>query len=161
VTVFVEVDGATELRDTLRRFTNRPGAVFTKAYRQVAKMVETDARGSLDAIPAPSAGIDGLTSGIEAAARQSYAALTIRSTDTTPTIAAVLGANVHSVFGRKFPISEMDGDRPWLEHLGASWQPEDLYGVGDVLKSKTVDDVVDVFWEAFMEAITGLGGQVS
>lgn len=157
----VEVHGADELRDTLKRFTSRPGAVFTKAYRQVAKMAETDARAALDRAGAASADMKGLEAGIKGTARQEYAALSIKSTSDRPTIAAVLGADIHNVWGRKYPIAVLHGDKPWLPHLGNGWQPEDLYGVGPVLASKTVDDIVDVFWEAFVEALAGIGGQVS
>jgi hypothetical protein len=159
VSFLLEVEGLDELRQQWRTIEPRVGSAFSKAYRQVAKAAEPEARRNLASIGAPSADMRNLDKGIKATARETYAALNVRSTPDRPTIAAVLGANIQTVFGRKYPM-EVLKKRPWLPWLGAGWQPEDLYGIGPALMSKTLDEVVDIFWEAFSEAL-GTFGEVS
>lgn len=148
----LEIDNLDEVRDILWDIDPRLNRTMTAAFRGVAQVAKDDSQRALSSVKSEL----NLQRGVGSTARQTYAALKIRSTSDRPTIAAVLGANIHPVYGRNYPARVLQGKRPWMQHLGASWQPEDLYVIGPVLTGRTMDEVVDIFWEAWTEALDGL-----
>ena len=79
--------------------------------------------------------------------------MAIRSTGNRPTIAAVLGANIHPVYGRKYPMSVLSR-RVWRPHLGNAWKPEQLYGIGSVFRD-VPNEVAELWFDAVTEAMEG------
>lgn len=140
------IEGIDDLRRTLRGIDRNLGRAIGQANKKVASVYVDRARPK---IPNGQASRTGLEKGISARARQSDIALAIRSTARRPTIAAVLGANVQPVFGRKYPQAVLR--RPvWEPWLGNSWKPQQLYGIGRVF-----DDIPNEAEDLWFAAVQG------
>lgn len=144
------IDGLDELRQVLRRVDRNLGREFGQANKRVASVYVNKAKPK---VPSRVAGGRGLEKGVTARARQRDIAMAIRSTGRRPTIAAVLGANVHPVFGRRYPMSVLS--RPvWQPHLGNRWKPEQLYGIGPVFDG-VPNEVAELWFDAVRDAMEG------
>lgn len=94
----------------------------------------------------PSPGGSKAVSGIRGNATQKAARITLLGSN--PTIRAnVFGTLSHTVFGRTIP-----GSGPWKPWLGKTWQPEDLYGLGPVIKDTADGFALDEYADAISDA---------
>lgn len=145
------LEGLDELRAVLRRVDRNLGRTLGQANKKAATVYADRSKAKL---PMDRASRRGLEKGIVARSAQRDIRMAIRSTRTRPTIAAVLGANVHTVFGRKYPMDVLRGERIWQEHLGNRWQPEQLYGIGPVFQD-VPREVAELWFDAVREALEG------
>lgn len=142
--------GLEDLQRTLRRADPNMARELGRANKDVASIYVSEAQPKM---PRARAASRDLPRGISARARQKDITLAVRSTKTRPSVAAVLGANTHPVFGRRFPVSRLS--RPvWERHLGDGWRPEQLYGIGEVFEG-VPDKVADQWIDAFERAAEG------
>jgi len=85
-------------------------------------------------------------SGIRGNASQKAARITLLGSN--PTIRAnVFGTLSHNVYGRR-----RGGRGPWQPWLGKTWQLEDLYGLGPVIKDTADNFALDEYMDAIHEA---------
>lgn len=139
------IEGIDDLRRALRGIDRGLGRAIGQANKRVASVYVDRARPK---IPTNQASRTGLEKGISARARQKDIALAIRSTARRPTIAAVLGSNVHPVYGRNYPQAVFRR-RVWQPWLGNNWRPQDLYGIGPVFRD--VPNEAEDLWFAAVE----------
>jgi hypothetical protein len=86
-------------------------------------------------------------SGIRGNASQKAARITLLGSN--PTIrASVFGTLSHKVWGRN-----VSGRGPWQPWLGNTWQPEQLYGLGPVIKEAADGFALDEYADAIMDAL--------
>jgi hypothetical protein len=145
------IEGLDELRAVLRRVDRNLGRTLGQANKRAATVYADRAKVK---IPNDRASGRGLEKGIVARAAQRDIRMAIRSTGSRPTIAAVLGANVHPVFGRRYPMRAMSGTRPWKPHLGSGWKPEQLYGIGPVFDD-VPNEVAELWFDAVRDSLEG------
>ena len=144
------IEGLDELRSVLRRVDRNLGRTLGQANKAAASVYANKAKPK---VPSQIAGRRGLEKGVTARARQRDIAIAIRSTSRRPTIAAVLGANIHPVFGRNYPTAVLR--RPvWQRHLGNAWRPEQLYGIGSIFRD-VPNEVAELWFDAVEEAMEG------
>lgn len=146
----VYIEGLDEFRRVLRNAGKLHARELGIANKKVAGVYVDKAKPK---VPRQRAGHLNLAEGIKAAARQRDITMRLRSTIDRPLVAAVLGADTHPVFGRRLPMEALKR-RVWQPHLGNSWSPQDLYGIGDVFDD-IPDEVAELWFEAIERAADG------
>jgi len=145
VTASVEFENMKEFRAVLRGLDPAGARLLGRAYKQAAQPVQRAAQAK---VPNRVASRRNLDKGVRVSGSQTGGSVVIKSTPKRPTIAAVLGANVHPVFGRRYPRRVLGSGFPWRRHLGKSWRPEQLYGVGPVFENVAPQEIFDEFVRA-------------
>lgn len=153
----VEIEGLDEFRRDLRRVNPALGKAIQRAHKTISTKVANEVRPAVQRLPSP--GGTRAVRGITPRATQKHAQIAFsRAQARKPLWANILGAYVHPVFGRRFPVKKMKR-RIWQPHLGSHWQPEQLYGAGPVLKHArdtfAADEYLDAFTDALREAFPG------
>lgn len=138
------VKGLDDFRRDLRRVDKNLPKALQKAHKKVAEQVAEKAKPAVKGLPSPGGGR--AVSGIRGNATQKAARITLLGSN--PTIRAnVFGTLSHKVWGRN-----VTGSGPWQPWLGNTWQPEDLYGIGPVIKDTADNFALDEYADAIMEA---------
>lgn len=142
------VKGLDDFRRDLRRVDKRLPTALQKAHKKVAQRVAEKGKPAVKNLSSP--GGSKAMSGIRGNATQKAARITLLGSN--PTIRAnVFGTLSHTVFGRSVP-----GRGPWKPWIGNKWQPEDLYGIGPVIKDVAdnfaLDEYADEIHDAFKVA---------
>ena len=148
------IHGLDELRRILRQGGKALPRTLGKAAKAVSLAVVEKAKPKVSSAGAPSARMASLPKGLSARGTQRFAAVSIRSTKSRPTLAAVMGVKSHPVFGRHRPLSSLS-HKPWNPWLGTTWKPEDLYGIGPAF-DMSQEDMQELWFQGFMEALHGL-----
>lgn len=150
----IQIEGLDQLRRSLRGAPPELRRLLGRAMKTAASVYSEDAKRSVSSAPGPGPKRSSTKRLIGASGTQKGAAVKFRSTNRGSAIAAVLGANVHPVFGRRRLQSTFR--RPvWpYPHLGSGWKPEDLYGVGPVFRL-VPEKVFDELTAAYVEAVDG------
>lgn len=147
----VRVDGLDEFRRDLGRVSPQLKRTLQVANKAIAKRAVDRVRPAVASLPSP--GGNRAAKGITARGTQKHAVVAFsRARSRQPLTATILGAHVHPVFGRPYPVAKMRR-RLWQPHLGARWSPEDLYGAGPVLVKIADEFSVDEYLEAFLDAL--------
>lgn len=140
----VRVKGLDEFRRELRKVDKRFGKAFGKANKAVGEKVVSKGQPAVRALSSPGGAVS--VSGIKSSAKQSKAV--IRLTNRNALFANVFGTLSHQVFGRT-----VSGSGPFKPWIGTSWQPEDLYGIGPVIRDVADDFALDEYMDAVMDAL--------
>lgn len=147
----VEVHGLDELRKSLRRITPALSKQLQVANKTISTKLVPKLQGAVRSLPSPGGFRTG--GGIRPRATQKSATIAfLGSQATKPLQASVLGSNVHPIFGRLVPASSMSR-RLWRPHLGNSWTPEQLYGVGPIFRTTAEQFAPDEYLDAVIDAI--------
>ena len=141
----VRIKGLDEFRRELKRVDKRMGKAFGQANKKIGEKVVAQGGPAIRGLSSP--GGSRAQSGLKASARQNAAV--VQLVGSNPTIRAnVFGTLSHQVFGRNIP-----GSGPWKPWIGNSWTPEDLYGIGPVIRDVADDFALDEYLDAVMDAI--------
>lgn len=141
----IVVKGLDDFRRDLARVDKRLPKAIQAAHKKVAQRVSEKAKPAVQALSSP--GGAKAMAGIRGNATQKAARITLLGSN--PTIrASVFGTLSHKVWGRN-----VSGSKPWLPWIGKSWQPEQLYGIGPVIKDTAdgfaLDEYADAIHDAF------------
>lgn len=144
----IVVKGLDDFRRDLRRVDKRLPKAIQVAHKKVAQRVADKAKPAVQGLPSP--GGSKAMSGIRGNATQKAARITLLGSN--PTIRAnVFGTLSHKVWGRN-----VSGSGPWKPWIGSTWQPEDLYGIGPVIRDTAdnfaLDEYADEIHDAFAVA---------
>lgn len=127
------------------------GKALQLAHKSISTKVADDVRPAVQGLSTP--GGTRAAKGITPRATQRSAAIAFsRAKARQPLWASILGANVHPVFGRPFPVSKMKR-RLWRPHLGARWKPAQLYGAGPVIERATQTYAADEYLDAVVDGL--------
>lgn len=140
----VRIRGLDEFRRELRRADKRMGKAFGKANKKVSERVVAKGRPAVRGLSSPGGGVS--VGGIRPSAKQSKAV--IRLTNQNALFANVFGTLSHQVFGRT-----VSGSGPFLPWIGNTWKPEDLHGIGPVIKDVADDFALDEYLDAVLDAL--------
>ncbi len=141
----IRVRGLDEFRRELRRVDKRMGKAFGKANKKVGDRIVRKGAPAIRQLSSPGGTV--AMSGLRSSAKQNKAV--VRMLGSNPTIRAnVFGTKSHMVWGRR-----ISGSGPWKPWIGRSWQPEDLYGLGPVLKSAADKFILDEYLGAVLDAL--------
>ncbi len=141
----VVVEGLDEFRRELRRVDKRAGKAFQKVNKKVSERVVSKGKPAVRGLSSPGGSI--AAGGIRPRARQNRA--TIAFLGSNPTIrATIFGTRSHMVFGRR-----ISGSGPWRPWIGKSWQPEQLYGIGPVIKTTMDGFALDEYMDSVLDAL--------
>lgn len=140
----VRVKGLDEFRRELRRADKRMGKAFGKANKQISQRVVQKGRPAVRGLSSPGGTVS--VGGIRASAKQSKAV--IRLNNRKALFANVFGTLSHQVYGRNVP-----GSGPFLPWIGQSWTPEDLHGIGPVVRKEADGFVLDEYMDAVLDAL--------
>jgi len=122
------------------------GKAFGIANKKIGEQVASKARPAVKSLPTPGGSI--AQSGIRSSAKQRAAV--IRLLASNPTIRAnVFGAKSHMVFGRR-----VSGPGPWKPWIGRNWKPEDLYGIGPVIRDSADGFILDEYLDAVLDGLS-------
>ena len=123
------------------------GKAFGKANKKISERVVTKGKPAVRGLRSP--GGTKAMSGIRPSAKQSKAVIRLNNSSRSPTLFAnVFGTLSHQVFGRTIP-----GSGPFLPWIGTTWDPEDLYGIGPVIKDVADDFALDEYLDAVLDAL--------
>ena len=141
----VVVKGLDEFRRELRRADKRMPKAFQKANKKVSERVVSRGKPAVRGLSSPGGSI--AVGGIRPRARQNRA--TIAFLGSNPTIrATIFGTRSHMVFGRR-----ISGSGPWRPWIGTTWTPEQLYGIGPVIKQTVDRFALDEYLGAVLDAL--------
>lgn len=147
----VEIHGLDELRRSFRRISPQLSKTLQVANKKIASRAVGLVKPAVAGLPSP--GGSRAAGGITPRATQKSAEIAFSRADRSkPLMATILGANWHPVFGRFVQVDSMSR-RLWRPHLGASWTPAQLYGVGPVLEQIHRGFAMDEYREAVSDAI--------
>jgi hypothetical protein len=122
------------------------GKAFGVANRKVSERVVSRAGPAVKGLSSPGGGL--AQSGIKASSKQNAAV--VRLLGSNPTLFAnVFGTLSHKVFGRN-----VSGSGPWKPWLGRSWSPEDLHGIGPVIRDVADGFALDEYMDALLDAVS-------
>lgn len=141
----VRVRGLDEFRRELRKVDKGFGKAFGKANKKLGGRIVGKAQPAVKRLPSPGGAVS--VGGIRPSAKQR--ALVIRLNPRKALLANVLGTKSHMVFGRR-----ISGSGPFQPWLGRNWTPEELYGIGPVLKDAVDGFVLDEYLGAVLDALT-------
>lgn len=153
----VDIRGIDELRKALRKVSPQLSKTLQKAHKKIATEVVAKVKPAVSGLSSP--GGSRAVGGIRPRATQKSAEIAfLGSARNKPLMATILGSDVHPVYGRYYAADSMKR-RLWKPHLGNSWQPQQLYGVGPVLekaqKTFIYDEYVDAVLDAIQESFPG------
>lgn len=146
----VRVEGLDEFRRDLGRVSPQLRKTLQQAHKLISTRVVEKARPAVAGLSSPGGarGARGITPrATQKDARIAFSQARARK----PLLANILGANTHPVFGRYRSVSTFDR-RIWQPHLGAKWQPTELYGIGPILEKAVDDWGADEYLDAFIDA---------
>lgn len=141
----VRVKGLNELRSGLRAADKRMPKALQKANKKVSERVVNKGKPAVKRLSSPGGGI--AQSGIRPRARQNKATIALLGSNRTIR-ANVLGARSHMVFGHR-----VSGSGPWEPWLGTNWKPEELYGLGPVIKDTMDGFALDEYLDSVLDAL--------
>lgn len=140
----IVVKGLDDFRRDLRRVDKRLPKALQQAHKKVAQRVAEKAKPAVKGLSSP--GGSRAMSGIRGNATQKAARITLLGSN--PTIRAnVFGTLSHTVFGRS-----VGGSGPWKPWIGSSWTPEQLYGLGPVIKDTADGFALDEYADSILDA---------
>lgn len=123
------------------------GKAFGKANKKVGDRIVDRGRPAVRGLRSP--GGSRAMSGIKSSAKQNKAVIALNQSSSAPTLFAnVFGTLSHQVFGRT-----ISGSGPWLPWVGTSWKPEQLHGIGPVIKDVADDFALDEHLDAVLDAL--------
>ena len=143
MTVVVKV--LDEFRRELRRADKRMGKAFQKANKKVSERVVSKGKPAVKSLPTPGGSI--AVGGIRPRARQNRATIAFLGSNRTIR-ATIFGTRSHMVFGRR-----ISGSGPWKPWIGTTWTPEQLYGIGPVIKQTMDGFALDEHMGAILDAL--------
>lgn len=147
------INGLDELRAEFRALNRKLPRAIGKAHKRMADRLLPEVQSTTRSLPSPG----GSKAKITTSGTQKKASVVFKGGKNGAAIANVLGANRHRVFGRWYPTSvlELHGsrNRVWQPHLGNSWKPEELYGVGPVFKKWRDNFQMDEYRKALTEVL--------
>ena len=139
------VKGLDDFRRDLRKVDKRLPKALQVAHKKVAQRVAEKAKPAVAGLPSP--GGSRAVSGIRGNASQKAARITLLGSN--PTIRAnVFGTLSHKVWGH-----HVSGRGPWQPWIGNQWTPEQLYGLGPVIKEAADGFALDEYADAIMDAL--------
>ena len=139
------VRGLDDFRRDLAKVDKRLPKALQAAHKKVAQRVAEKAKPAVAGLPSP--GGARAMSGIRGNATQKAARITLLGSN--PTIrASVFGTLSHKVWGRN-----VSGRGPWQPWLGNTWQPEQLYGIGPVIRDTADNFALEEYADAIMDAL--------
>lgn len=147
----VEIRGIDELRRALRKISPQLSKTLQIAHKKISTEVVAKVKPAVSRLPSP--GGSKAVRGITPRATQKSAEIAFSgAARNKPLMASILGSEVHPVYGRYYAVDSMKR-RLWRPHLGNSWKPEDLYGVGPVLEEAQKTFIYDEYLDAVLEAM--------
>lgn len=146
----IKVEGLKELRKELKGVSPKLAKALQVANKTVSDKFVEEAKPAVRKLPAP--GGSRAIKGIKSRATQA-AANVIFSKDPkfAPLMATIMGGNWYPVFGRLVRVSKMRR-RLWQKHVGNTWKPEELYGVGPIFKRTFEDFALEEYEQALAKA---------
>lgn len=129
----------------LRQVDRRAAKALAEANKAVSQRIVDKAQPAVAGLSSP--GGSKAQSGIRPRATAKSAKIALLGSN--PTIRAnVFGTLSHQVYGRTIP-----GSGPFLPWVGASWDPEQLYGLGGAITSVADGFALDEYLDAYMDAL--------
>lgn len=145
----VEVKGLDEFAKELRRIDPRLAKALSKGHKEIASDVAAKAQRKVTGLRSPRSGR--AATGVRARATAKNATIVLLGSN--PVVrAAVMGAEVHWVFGRPIRQSSMLR-RVWQPWVGNDWTAEEgLYGVSPAIR-EAIPGVIETYAERISEAL--------
>lgn len=132
----------------LQRIGPRVDREMSRAHREVSTDVANAARRNVASLPGPS---ERGAAGIQAQPTPSKGVIALLGSNRF-TFSAVFGTELHWVFGRPMPASQMSR-RVWQPWVGSGWTPEEgLYGVSPAI-ADAMPEILDTYSERMMAAL--------
>ena len=146
----VVVTGLDQLARELRSVDPRLTKALQKGHKEISTELAQKSQAAVSGLT--DAGGRG-ASGIRPRAGQKKATIALLGSNAF-TFAAVFGTELHWMFGRPYPASQMSR-RAWQPWIGNDWTPEEgLYGVSPVISS-AIPSILETYGDRVMEALAG------
>lgn len=142
----VEVKGLEDFVRELRQFPRRFERETEKAGRKVGERVVDQGASRVRELASPAGSL--AARGLLWKPTDSGLTLELDSGKGPTLFASIFGTLSHMVFGRR-----VSGSGPWEQWIGSSWEPEDLYGLGEVIEDTADDFALETYLDAAMEAL--------
>ena len=120
------------------------GKAFGVANKKIGEKIAGKGKPAVVGLSSPGGSVS--VGGIKPSAKQNKAV--IRLTNRNALFANVFGTQSHMVFGRR-----VSGSGPFKPWIGRSWTPEQLYGIGPVIKTAADGFVLDDYLDAVLDAL--------
>lgn len=145
----IRVEGLDELARELRRIDPRLTKQLQKAHKEISTKVAGKASTKVAGLGGPKSGA--AAAGVRPRAGQKKATLVLLGSN--PYVrAAVMGSNIHWVFGRPVPAESMRR-RVWKPWVGNDWTAEDgLYGVSPAIR-EAMPNILDTYADSITDAL--------